>query len=320
MLFWAVLTLGGLWAGLALWVQFPQARLLALAALALLLIGLIALRLGSQWSWAGLGLASLLIGGWYLSLAPQQHRDWAADVAHIVKGEVHGDRVVLQNVRSFRWSSADVATESWTQREIDLTQLTGADMITSVWDNPKIAHLLVSFRFADQAPLTFSVEIRREKDERFSVIGGFFRQFELSLIAADEADILQWRAVPRGEDVRLYPLELSPEQLRELFLSYVALGNRLNEAPEWYNTVTANCTTVVWRLAKVLSPRIPLDPSLLASGLLPEFLQRMQALTWQGDIATIRERAAISDRARVMPEGADFSSWIRAGQQGEQVR
>lgn len=312
--FWALLGLGAIWTGLALWVQFPQARLPALAGLALLLAALIALRLGSGWSWLGLAATALLIGGWYLTLQPRQDRDWAADVSHIVKGRIEGDLVQLDNVRAFRWQSADAATERWSSRQIDLTKLVGADMITSVWDNPQIAHLLVSFRFADQDPISFSVEIRREKGESFSAMGGFFRQFELSLIAADEEDILRWRAVPRAEDVRLYPLALSPLQLRELFLGYVQLGNQLNAQPAWYNTVTANCTTVVWRLSRVLGPKVQLDRSLLLSGQLPEFLQRLGGLEWQGDIAAIRARAAISDRARAQPEGVDFSTWIREGQ------
>jgi hypothetical protein len=186
-------------------------------------------------------------------------------------------------------------------------------MITSVWDSPKIAHLLVSFGFADGRHVVFSVEIRREKGEAFSSIGGFFRQFELSLIAADEADVVKLRTNFRGEEVRLYPLRLTPEQLRAVFLRYVELGNALNEKPRWYNTVTANCTTVVWQLTRVLNPDLPLDRSLLLSGYLPDWLYRMGVLADEGTLEDIRARAVISDRAKALPEGADYSVGIRAG-------
>lgn len=311
-LFWALLALGTVWAGLALWVQFPGARIPALAGLAVLAGAIVWLRLGPGWGWTGLFAAALAVGGWYLSLSPQQDRDWAPDVARIVRGTVEGDRVTLENVRAFRWDTADHASvQDWTTRTVDLSRLEGADMITSVWDNPAIAHLLVSFRFTDGPPVTFSVEIRREQGEKFSPLGGFFRQFELSLIAADEADIVQWRAVPRGEEVRVYPLTLTPAQLRQVFLGYVELGNALNDRPRWYNTVTSNCTTVVWGLSRVLSPDLPLDRSLLLSGYLPEYLDRFGALAGPGTLEEKRARALISPRARAMPAGEDFSRWIR---------
>ena len=60
----------------------------------------------------------------------------------------------------------------------------------SYWTGPYIAHTLISFGFADGRFLTFSIEIRKEKGESFSAIGGFFKHFEMSLIAADERDIL----------------------------------------------------------------------------------------------------------------------------------
>ncbi len=82
----------------------------------------------------------------------------------------------------------------------------GANIITSYWMGPKIAHTLSSaFDFAHSAPLTFSIEIRKEKNEDFSAIGGFFCKFEVSLIAADEKDIIYTRSNIRGEQVYFFP-------------------------------------------------------------------------------------------------------------------
>ena len=307
-MFWPLLSALALWAGLALRVHHPRAVL----PLALAVAAVAGLRLFTPWGWAGLGLLALLAGGWYVSLRPRQNRDWAPDVARIVAGRREGGLIHLTNLRAFRWTSAETATvQHWTDRTVDLARLEGADMITSVWGNPRIAHLLVSFRFRDEAPLVFSVEIRREAGERFSALGGFFRQFELALIAADEEDILHWRAVPRAEEVRLYPLTLTPAQLRPVLLGYVALGNALNARPRFYNTVTSNCTTVVWQLAKAIGPRLPLHRSLLMSGYLPEYLDGFGVLSGPGPLAARRARALISERARAAPADAAFSDWIR---------
>lgn len=314
LLFWAILPVFSIWAGLALWVQFPQARGLMLALLAALLALVVWQRLSGGWGWTGLAVLMAVTLGWFFSLAPRQDRDWADDVSRIVQGRVDGDLVHLENIRNFRWSGPETATqEQWISRTLDLSALQGVDVITSVWGNPDIAHVLISFRFTGADPLTFSVEIRREKGESFSTVGGFFRQFELALIAAEEADIVQWRAVPRAEEVRLYPLTLTPDQARQVFLRFVDLGNELNESPRWYNTVTANCTTVVWRLSRVLSPDLPLSPSLLLSGRLPGYLDRLGVLAGPGSLAGKQDAALISDRARAMPAGVGFSDWIRGG-------
>lgn len=308
LLFWPLLAAGAVWAGLALRVHHPRAVLpfaLAVAVVA-------ALRLFTPWGWPALVLLALLAGGWYAGLRPRQNRDWAPDVARIVAGRVEGDLIHLQNIRAFRWTSADTAAvQHWTGRTLDLALLQGADMITSVWGNPHIAHLLVSFRFRGQPPLVFSVEIRRERGESFSPLGGFFRQFELALIAAEEDDILHWRAVPRAEEVRLYPLTLTPAQLRPVLLGYLRLGNALNARPRFYNTVTSNCTTVVWQLAKAIGPRLPLHRSLLMSGYLPEYLDSFGVLSGPGPLQARRDRALISPRARAAPADVAFSDWIR---------
>lgn len=309
-LFWLLLVLGSAWAGTALWVQFQDVRWIP-GLFVLAVAGVIWLRLSGGWGWAGLALVTAIIGLWYLSLSPRQDRDWAPEVSRIVHGTVSGDAVTLENVRDFRWRDRDHAEERWETRHYDLSKLATADMITSVWSSPKIAHLLVSFGFTGGERVVFSVEIRSERGEQFSSIGGFFRQFELALIAADEADVVKLRTNYRGEDVRLYPLRLTPEQLRAMFLRYVDLGNDLNAAPRFYNTVTSNCTTVVWQLAKVLDPHLPIDRSLLLSGLLPDWLFRMGVLAGQGDLDRIRAAAAISDKAKALPEGADFSAGIR---------
>ena len=118
-------------------------------------------------------------------------------------------------------------------------------------------------------------------------------------------------ASPSVEEVRLYPLALTPDQLRPVFLGYVELGNALNERPMFYNTVTSNCTSVVWQLSKAISPNLPLDRSLLLSGYLPEYLDRLGALAGPGTLAEKRQRALISPRAADWPPGTSFSAWIR---------
>ena len=148
----------------------------------------------------------------------------------------------------------------------------------SYWGIPAIAHVTMSFGFDDGRYVTFSVEIRREHGESFSTLGGFFKQFELSLIVAEERDVLGVRSNVRGEDVFLYRLQMPRESMRSLFIEYVDKANGLARAPRWYNTVTANCSTLVFEMVRRLTPGLPLDIRLLLAGLLPQYVYGLGAL------------------------------------------
>lgn len=303
-------------AALALSVQFHgMALALTAAALACGVILSLALRLrrSRPAGWAMLLLAMAVVGLWYGTLAPRQDRIWAAEVAHLAAGTVEGDIVTLHNVRAFDWRSPTEAVQHWHSHRYDLSLLQSVDMFTSVWDSPEIAHLLVSFGFSDGQRVAFSIEIRREADEAYSTLGGFFRQFEIALIAAEESDIVQLRTTQRGEAVSLFPLALTAAQRRGLFLSYVVFGNQLNAAPQFYNAVTANCSSTVWWLAKVIKDDVPFDYRLLLSGRLPEMLDSLGALPGDMPMAQRRAAAAMTARAQAMPQGAVFSDWIRGG-------
>jgi len=213
----------------------------------------------------------LLFGIWW-NLQPRQDRDWADDVSRSLQAEVEGSQVTLRNVRNFHWQADDTAVPRWETRRYNLDHLVGADLALSYWMGPAIAHTLVSFEFDDGQRVVFSLEIRKERGESFSALGGFFHKFEATLVAADEGDILRVRTNVRGEDMYLYHLAIPPAQLRELFLGYVAQAQSLARQPRWYNTLTTNCTTIVYDIARQIDPGLPLDYRLLLSGWFAEYV------------------------------------------------
>jgi hypothetical protein len=302
------------WSSLALWYQVEQARLVVVVAWLALVTVLVAI----SWSRWRLGVALLLAAAlgflaWWWNLEPRLDRDWAPEVSRLVTGEAGGNRVTLNDVRDFEWQSETAFTPRWTSQTYDLAALMSADVILSYWGIDAIAHTLVSFGFADGRHVVFSVEIRRETDEVFSSVAGFFKAYELALVASEERDILYLRTNVRKEDVYLYPLDLPPQALQALFLSYVEAGNTLAVAPRFYNTLTANCTTVVFDLARLIEPGIPLDWRILLSGYLPGYLVDQGILMWDVSEPEARRRAAISARAQAASPSATYSSVIRNG-------
>lgn len=89
----------------------------------------------------------------------------------------------------------------------------------SYWGSKAIAHAMISFGFEDGRHVVFSVEIRRQRGEECSAIGGFFKQFETILVAADESDIIRVRTNVREEDDYIDPLRMDQATMRGLFLS-----------------------------------------------------------------------------------------------------
>ncbi len=284
------------------------------------LITVVAVARARAGRWPGALFAAVLIGTglWWLLLSPRQDRVWADDVAQRLKVvSFDGQHVVLDNVRNFTWRTDEDHDVRWERREYDLDQLRSADLVLSYWMGPMIAHTLVSFGFEDGRQLVFSVEIRKERGESFSALGGFFRKFEMTLVAAEETDIVKVRSNVRGEDVYLYRLKgMTREQLKGLFVSYLGEARKLDATPAFYNTLTSNCTTIVYELAKQIAPGLPLDYRLLVSGYFAEYARDLGVLTPGVDFATLKARGRITDRARAAGDDPAFSRLIRVGMPG----
>lgn len=280
-----------------------------IAAVAIAIIGLG--RRQAKFSWGCLAVALVIGVAWWTSIAPSNDRDWAPDVAHGVTAEVAGPEVILHNVRNFDWKSDTDFVPSWETRRYSLDRLSAVDLVSSVWASPAIAHTLISFGFADGGHVVFSAEVRRERGEEFSEIGGFFKEFELVMIAADENDILRLRTNIRRENVTLLPLRLTPAQARALFLAFAARANRLSATAEFYQTVTTNCTTVIFELARLLDRPVPMDWRILVSGYLPEYLYELGIIRTDIPLDQVLREAAISKRALQAPPSAVYSRAIR---------
>jgi hypothetical protein len=250
---------------------------------------------------------------WWHSLRPSNERPWADDVARTGTGEVRGNSVTLNGVRNFDWRTNDDYTQRWETRSYDLERLESLDVITSYWSGPAIAHVLISFGFSDGQHLAFSVEIRRERGEKFNEIGGFFKEFELSIIAADERDIIRVRTNVRGEDDYLYRVRLPREDIRALFLAYIQQMNGLARTPRFYNTITVNCTTLVYHMVERIVGHLPFGYGLVLSGYLPHYVYSIGGLDTRYTLAELRGFGRVTERARQADRSEDFSQLIRRG-------
>ncbi|MBA2777725.1 DUF4105 domain-containing protein [Billgrantia kenyensis] len=316
----SALALAMVWGAAALWYRLPGSPLMRRFAVAGWgLAGLVLVTLGVQGLWLAHGVQLVLMMVlliWWFQLKPAHDRPWSGDVAYLATGEVRHDRLCLHHVRDFDWRTRDEATEQWQPRSYDLDRLDSVDMIVSSWGRPGVAHVMISFGFEAERFVLFSVEVRRLKGERFSEIGGFFRQYELAIVATEERDAVGLRAKVRRERISLFRLNMPRHAIRSLLLAYVEEANALAESPRFYNTVSANCTTLIIDMARSIGARLPFDYRWLVTDRLPSYAFKVGGL-WPGySLSELEARGRIDPQARAAHRASDFSQRIRRGVPG----
>jgi hypothetical protein len=314
-----------LWMAGALWFQGPSpqvARFAMLAgvaaAAALAIVGV--WRRRPLWpSVFATGAAGLLL--WWQAIEPRLDRDWSPEMARTVAATIEGDRATIRNIRDFDWSSLDIPAEEtrrrWIEAEFDLATLKGIDIVSLYWMGPAIGHTYFSFVFEDGRTIAFSVEIRKERGEPYSPLAGFFKTYELAVLAGTERDFIGWRTFAPGENLQLFRTNATPGEARALLTGLLSLGNELAATPRFYNTLTANCTTTVWLLTQALGGGLPADWRVLLSGYLPDYLYDIGRLDRSRPLAALRRSGELQERAKAALaaglENAAFSQALRAG-------
>ena len=258
-----------------------------------------------------LGLAGALGSAGWVWIAPSQDGDWPPEVARLARASIDGDRVTIRNVRNFDWQGTDRFVERWEDRSYSLSSLNRLDLITSYWAGPHIAHVMLSFGFDTGEQLVASIEVRRRRNQEYSTLKGFFRNYQLIYILGDERDLIRLRTAFRKERVYLYRLRTPPAVVQQVFLEYLRAINALAAEPRFYNTLATNCTTQVRMAGLAAGLAIPWDWRLVLTGHTPEYLYARGAPDTRLPFEELRRRAQINDAADRAGNGALFSQAIR---------
>lgn len=303
-----------------LWYQGPESAalkiLLTLAWAALSIVcGVWFVQRRDVWAWVAYGIPFAALTIWFAMIPPRNDRDWSPEMTQLLRSERQGDQIVLHNVRNFDWTGPMEARERWEERRYDLAKLKTVDVLSLYFMGQTIAHTYFSFVWEDGEALSISVEIRKEKGETYSEIGGFFKAYEISILAGDERDFYGWRIFYPNEDIQLFHTVASPAQARELLLKLLDAANKLAAEPAWYNTLTDNCTTEAWMLTEALGADHPVDGRMLASGYLPDMLYELKLLDTSHPLDELREKGHILAKAKAAIEqgltGPAFSNALR---------
>jgi hypothetical protein len=293
------------------WLRAPLALIYASAMLSALIF--------LKGRWRGMGIVAAgfaVVLAWWLTIKPIEERPWQPDVARRAWAEIHGDQITIHNLRNCEYRTETDYIPRWETRVVQLSKLTGVDLAITYWGSPWIAHPIASFQFTDSLPIAISVETRKMAGQNYSALRGFYRQYALIYIPADERDVIRLRTSYRhGEEVYLYHTTASAERARAIFLEYLKRLNHLHEQPEFYNAITDNCTTNI-RVANINAgggKTQPWDWRILLNGKADEMLYERGFIDRSLPFAQLRVRSLINPRANAAVASPNFSELIRVG-------
>ncbi len=258
----------------------------------------------------------------HLRLRPSNERSWVNDNERLATAVFNDDEVTIRNVRDFEWRSNRDFDERWVDMKIKLNEVTKIWFVLEYFDPSKrqMAHTIMSFEMSDGTRLACSIEVRRERGERYHPIKGLFRQYELIYVWATERDVIGVRTRCRKKSVThlFEAVVLGPGNERRMLESYLNRTNKLSQSPEWYNTITNTCTTnIVRHVNEVYPGRVPRAVAILLPGLSPNLLQRNNLVKMEGTIEETLRNSIIDERAKSWDGTADFGDWIREQGGGE---
>lgn len=253
-----------------------------------------------------------------LGKVPSNDKDWVPELKVLPRAEFGADSVTVRNVRNCEFLTYRDCLVNYYDETYYLKDLKTVDFIVVPFQgNHAIAHTMVSFGFEGGQHVGISAEVRLSQGQAYDATMGLFGQFELTYVVADERDLIRSRTEHRNVDVYMYRSTATPEQARKLFIDMLRRVNQLHDTPEFYDTLTNNCTTNIVRHINHLAPnKVPYDYRVLFPGYADRLAYELGLIDNSLPFAEVKRRARINEVALQYKDSPDFSAKIR----GETVK
>ncbi|MBM9530893.1 DUF4105 domain-containing protein [Desulfoprunum benzoelyticum] len=308
------------WGALSLYYSASlPGTLSTVAAAGFVLISLLFFLIARTWKRAMILFAVLfaLVLVFFLLKKPSNNRNWQPDVALLPYATFAGDKVTLHNIRNCDYRTETDFTVQHYDKTFDLDSLTSIDLYLVDWGLGSVVHTMLSFGFNDREYVAVSIEARKQLGEGYSTTRGFFRQYELTYVVADERDVVRLRTNYRqGETAYLYRVRGDKKVFQDVFLDYLGSINRLKDTPEWYNALLTNCTSQLRGHTRPYFRKVAWDWRLLANGYADELAYEKGTLDTSLPFAELKQHSIINSKAKEADQDSNFSRRIRDGLPG----
>lgn len=244
---------------------------------------------------------------------PSNEGPWTPDQAVLPWAEFAGDLVTVHNIRNSYYRTVDDYTVRLYTKTYDLRKLTSIDLIVVPFnDNPAIAHVALSFGFEDKDFFISSVEIRKRTGQSYSALAGFFNQYTIMYVLTDEHDFIWKETTGFQQEAYIYRTKATPRQAQEMFVDIMGRVNKLVREPEFYNSITNNCTTNIRNHVNHLLPdKVPYNYHVLLPGYAPEMAYELGLIEKKGTFEETKAAAKVNYNAYLYADDPQFSRKIR---------
>lgn len=249
-----------------------------------------------------------------LFTSPSNDHEWNDDQSILPSAIIDGNLVTISNIRNFSYNSTSEYITAYYDKSFDLSRIKYVWYIVEPFDGiPGSAHTLLSFEFENDSYVSISIEIRKKKGAKFRPIMSLFNQYEIMYVVADERDVIKLRTNYRKDLVYMYKTTATKEKTKELFLDMLKRVNKLYSHPEFYNTLTNNCTSNIIKHINTISPK-RISPFCYES-VFPEYSDKLAyhlgLLDTSLSFEELRRINLINERAMQYADDIDFSEKIR---------
>ena len=131
-------------------------------------------------------------------------------------------------------------------------------------------------------------------------------------VIADERDVILLRTKHRSDRVYLYPIQTSREKIRKMFVSMLRRANQLRIQPEFYNTLTNNCSSnILQHFNHVNDRKLPANLKVLFPGYSDQLIYDLGLIGGPLSFESLQQSSEITEKANRFAEDAAFSQRIR---------
>ena len=244
---------------------------------------------------------------------------WDVGMEHVPRVNLENNVVHIENFRNFRYECNGSFDANYESRSVKVDELETAEFIVVPFaSQPDLAHTMMSFGTRDGQYTVVSVEARRKLNQKYGIIKGIFGAFPLMYVIADERDAIGQRTEMRGDDVYLYPVRATPEQVQSFFRCVIARVDKLSKSPERYNTITNNClTNIRFHINRIWPGRVPWNWRVLINAHSDYLAYKLCLLDSNQSFESMREQANVTGKAKGNWHNENFSQLIRAKTEAE---
>jgi hypothetical protein len=246
---------------------------------------------------------------------PSNDRAWVAEMATLpyVIASPGSSAMTIKNVRNSKYVTAEDYVVQYYDRTIDISDIQSADYIVAPFNEAAaLAHTMISFGLNDGSFIVVSVEVRKEQGEDYSAVQGLGPKFELMYIIGDEKDLIGVRTGHKDTAVYVYPTVATPAHAQALFVDVMSRVNKLASQPEFYNTLTNNCTTNLKKhVNRIAGGRLKYDWRVLLPAHSAQYAYDLGLLDNSIPFEDLQSLSLVNDLADRHYDAPDFSAKIR---------